>query len=166
MGVRQSLSDPYRNVAGIFMRKALEGQDLTIYGDGTQKRSFSQIEDVVPAMANACFYEKANKQIVNIGPKEEFTVNYLADLIIKLSGKKIKKVYLPDRPLEVKEAWCTNDKAIEVLDYKTTIKFEDGVSRMWEWAKKLHSTTGLAPIRFLPELELDSELAPLSWRKR
>jgi UDP-glucose 4-epimerase len=51
-GPRQNLADPYRNVVAIFMRKALAGEPLTIFGDGSQTRAFSFVEDVADAIAN------------------------------------------------------------------------------------------------------------------
>lgn len=165
-GERQSLSDPYRNVAGIFIRRALEGRDIIVYGDGQQKRSFSYIGDAIPAIVRAIDEPRASKQVINIGPTEEFTVNELADAVIALSGKKIKKEYLPPRPLEVKNAWCTNDKAQEILGFRTTVSFDEGIKRMYVWAKELHETTGIAKPRYLDKLELEGESLPLTWKER
>ncbi len=166
IGVRQNLSDPYRNVAGIFIRRALEGRNLIIYGDGEQKRAFSYMDDVVPYISRSITESKANGQIINIGPIEEFTINHLADKIIELQGGTISKEYLPDRPLEVKNAWCTNDKAIEVFGYKTTVSFDEGLKKMWDWAKHLKETTGIAKPKYLEKLELVSSNTPKTWTEK
>lgn len=163
IGIRQNLSDPYRNVAGIFMRRALTGKNIIIYGDGEQKRAFSYIDDVTPHLANAAFLEETKGQIINVGPTEEFTVNELADAVIELAGGGIQKEYLPPRPLEVKNAWCTNEKAKRLLGYETKTPFKEGLKKMWDWAKNLHETTGIAEPRYLDELELVSDSVPLTW---
>lgn len=165
-GERQSLSDPYRNVAGIFMRRALSGKNLIIYGDGEQKRSFSYVGDAIPAIAKSIEEPRASKQIINIGPTEEFTINELADEIIALQGGTITKEYLPPRPLEVKNAWCTNDKAKDILGFETIVPFQEGIKRMWGWAKHLHETTGISAPRYLDKLELEGDLLPSTWRER
>lgn len=166
IGPRQSMSDPYRNVAGIFIRRALEGQDLIIYGDGEQKRAFSYVSDGIPALARAGWEPRASKETINIGPTEEFTINQLADKIISLSGGNIKKVYFPPRPLEVKYAWCTNDKARDILGYETTVPFEEGVERMWKWASELFNTTGISKPRYLDKLELEGDKLPKTWKDK
>lgn len=166
VGIRQNLSDPYRNVAGIFIRRALEGKNLIIYGDGEQKRSFSYVDDGVRAMEKSLWEPRASKQTINIGPTEEFTINQLADLIIKLSGNKVSKEHFPPRPLEVKNAWCTNDKAKDILGFETTVSFEEGIEKMWQWAKKLKETTGIAEPKYLDQLELVNEKTPTTWTKK
>ena len=167
-GPRQTLSDPYRNVVGIFMRRALTGKDLIIYGDGEQTRAFSYIDDVTPYLAAAGWLQKASKQIINIGPLEEFSINKLADTILALNGhgEGIGKTYLPDRPLEVKHAFCTNDKAIDILGYKTSVTFEEGLQKMWDWAENLYLTTGIAEPHYLEQLEIVNESTPETWTKK
>lgn len=165
-GPRQALSDPYRNVVAIFIRRALEGKSLVIYGNGEQKRAFSYIDDVAPYIAKAGYEPRASKQIINIGPTEEYTINQLADAVIKASGKSLEKEYIPDRPLEVKDAWCTNDKAQEILGYKTSVTLEEGVQNMYDWAKGLQEISGIAAPRYLEELELVNSSTPSTWKDR
>lgn len=165
-GPRQSLSDPYRNVAGIFMRRALTGKDLIVYGNGEQTRSFSYIDDVTPYLAKAGWLPEASKEIINIGPLEEFTINRLAEEVVKLSGGNVGIQHLPDRPMEVKHAFCTNDKAARILGYKTQTSFEDGLKKMFDWASKLQATTGIAAPKYLDELEIVTASTPETWTKK
>lgn len=163
---RQSLSDPYRNVAGIFMRRALQGKNLIVYGDGEQKRSFSYLLDALPALDRAGWEPRASRQVINIGPTEEFTVNELADEILALAGGISTVEHLPPRPLEVKNAWCTNDKARDILGFETKTSFKEGIKKMWDWAKHLHETTGIAEPRYLDKLELEGDSLPETWRNK
>ena len=159
-GPRQSLSDPYRNVVGIFIRRAIEGKELIIYGDGEQTRAFSYIDDITPCLGRAGWGKKASKKIINLGHIEEFSINQLAQLI----SPNVK--YLPDRPLEVKHAYCTNDKALELLGYETKTTLVHGVDKMIEWAKELKETTGIAQPKYLDDLELISKNTPKTWTEK
>lgn len=78
-----------------FIRAALNNQDLTIYGDGSQTRTFCYVEDNVDACLNAFYKNKFVNDVVNIGTDFEITILDLAKKIIKLSGSKSKIVHLP-----------------------------------------------------------------------
>lgn len=78
-----------------FIRAALNNQDLTIYGDGSQTRTFCYVEDNVDACLNAFYKNKYVNDVVNIGTDFEITILDLAKKIVKLSGSKSKIVHLP-----------------------------------------------------------------------
>ena len=161
-GPKQAIWDPYRNVVGIFINRAMKGLPPIIYGDGEQTRAFSYIEDVNPYIAKAGFSPRANKEIINIGPCEEYTVNELAQTVLEAFELDIKPEYVPDRPREVKHAYCTNDKAQRILGYHTTTDLKTGVGKMVEWAK----TWGPQEFEYLDEIELAGEKVPRTWREK
>ncbi|MDH7569546.1 MAG: NAD-dependent epimerase/dehydratase family protein [Armatimonadota bacterium] len=169
-GERQNIADPYRNVIGIFINRLLQGKPFYIYGDGEQKRAFSHIDDFTPYCLRAGFDDAANGEIFNIGPREEHTINETAALVLKHFGydpnnppENVRPVYLPPRPREVREAYCTLDKAQRILGYRTTVPLDEGIRRMVAWAR----TLGPQPMRYLEEgLELASGNAPETWTKR
>src|SRR3989344_2132547 len=74
-GRRQNLSDPYRNVLGIFINRILHGKNFFIYGDGKQKRAFSHIDDVAPYIVKAALSKKCENKIFNLGSDEPITLN-------------------------------------------------------------------------------------------
>lgn len=167
-GPGQNLSDPYRNVVAIFINRLLQNKHFYIYGDGQQKRAFTYIDNFTPYIIKAAFMKKAEGQIFNIGPTEEYTIDHLAKLILKNffpDGKppvKMRPIYVPDRPLEVKNAWCTVDKAKKVLGYKTTVSFEEGIKQMILWAKE----KGPQEFTYTTELELTNNKTPKIWMKK
>ena len=77
-GPRQNIGDRYRNVIGIFMNQILQGQPMTIFGDGTQTRAFSYVGDVAPIMAEAIERPAAWNNVFNVGADQPFTLNDLA----------------------------------------------------------------------------------------
>lgn len=168
-GVRQNIADPYRNVLGIFINQLLSGKKYFIYGDGEQKRAFSHIDDVAPYIVKAGFLDNCKNEIFNVGPSEEYSINHLSKLILKNFFGSLDKVpehqkpeYLPDRPKEVKNAYCTNNKITKIMGYETSINLEDGIKKMLEWAKKL----GSQKPRYLNELEIVNESTPKTWKEK
>ena len=81
-----------------FVAKALKGEDITIFGDGMQTRTFCYVEDNIQACYNAFKNDEVMNDVINIGNDNEMTVLDLAKTIIKLSGSSSKIVHLP--PLE------------------------------------------------------------------
>lgn len=164
-GPRQNMTDPYRNVIAIFINCLLNNKNLYIYGDGEQKRAFSYIDDFTPYIIKAAFDPKTNKEVFNIGPLQEVSINQLAEVVLKdfFEGKEIpenlKPKHLPPRPMEVKEAWCTIDKAEKLLGYKTTVSLEDGVRKMIQWARE----KGPQEFKYMDELEISNGSTPLTW---
>src|SRR3989344_2433709 len=161
-GPRQNMADPYRNVVAIFINSLLKNKPFYIYGNGEQKRAFSYIDDITPSIAKSGFLEKANKQIINIGPEKEYTINQLANVILKTLGSNIKPIHLADRPREVKEAFCSAQKAREILGFQDKTSLTAGVEKMVEWAKAV----GYTKPKYLKDLELESEQTPKTWSNK
>jgi UDP-glucose 4-epimerase len=162
-GPRQIINDPYRNVIGIFMNRVMKGQAPIIYGDGEQTRAFSYIEDVVPYVAACGFQENTKHQIINIGPLEEYSINYLAQVVLAAFHREdLTPVHMEDRPQEVKEAFCTNDKAVKLLGYKTSTPFEVGIQYMANYVQK----QGPQPFKYLESLEIEGPNTPKTWTQK
>ncbi|MBI2022110.1 NAD-dependent epimerase/dehydratase family protein [Candidatus Daviesbacteria bacterium] len=160
-GPRQSLSDPYRNVVAIFINCLLRNKPFYIYGDGEGRRAFTYIDDFTPYLAKTGFIRQSGL-IFNIGPEEDYSINDLAKEILKHFHDAPKPIYLPDRPLEVKQAFCTSDKAKKFLGYKTSISFSDGIAKMVKWAKEI----GPKEPAYLNELELTNQDTPKTWKDK
>lgn len=168
-GPKQNLSDPYRNVIGIFINCLLNDKNFYIYGDGKQKRAFTYIDDFTPYIVKAGFSKAVNGKVINIGPSQEYTINEMARIVMKnfFKDRKVpshlRPKYLSERPQEVKEAYCTNDVAQKLLGYKTTVTLEEGVKKMIAWAKKI----GPQPFHYLEDgMEIETEDVPLTWKKK
>lgn len=165
-GPKQNMADPYRNVIAIFINCILSSKNFYIYGDGNQKRAFTYIDDFTPYFVKSGFVDECNGEIINIGPKEEYTINKLASVVLKVFfpegnvPNKLKPQHFPSRPQEVKEAYCTNDKAAKLLGYKTSVTLEEGVRKMTEWAKN----KGPQKFKYLKNgVELKTKDLPKTW---
>ena len=93
VGPRQ-LGD-YGMVIPTFVHKALLGDPIPIFGDGSQRRSFTYVEDVVNGIIQLMNVKEAEGQVMNIGNSDEITIKELAELVIKITNSKSKLKYIP-----------------------------------------------------------------------
>lgn len=136
-GPRQDISNPYRNVLGIWMNRIMQGKPPIIYGDGLQKRAFTYIDDCTEYIAESAFTPKAYGEIINIGSEAAITLNDACEKVVEAMGTSIRPVHGPPRPAEVKNAWCSSEKAKRILGYETTTSLKDGLRKMAKWAKSV-----------------------------
>ena len=134
-GINQNIWDKYRNVLGIWMYQILNKESPTIFGDGSQVRAFSYVDDSVIPFWNASQNENCKGEIINLGGTKEYSISEACNILINVTGQNIKPVYLEPRH-ESKYAWATWDKSIKLLGFEHKVNLEEGVTKMWEWAKK------------------------------
>lgn len=130
-GPSQNIWDKYRNCLGIWMYQILNDKPITIFGDGLQKRAFTYIDNILEPLYNTT-KDNAKNEIINLGDSKEYTIKEAAETLINIIGKG-EITYLEPRH-EVKEAWCDNTKAKNLLEYNDKISLEEGLTRMWNWA--------------------------------
>src|SRR5204862_500566 len=134
-GEKQNIADRYRNVVGIFMNQLLKGEPMTVFGDGTQQRAFTHIDDVAPIIAESTRYREAMGQIMNVGADTPCSVNELATVVAKALGKECRLSHLPARD-EVKLAFSDHSKAARIFGHRDKTTLEAGIHRMSEWVKQ------------------------------
>lgn len=132
-GEKQNIWDKYRNVLGIWMYQHMNNMPLTIYGDGSQTRAFSYVDDCVPYFWMGATESAASKQIFNIGGDDHCSINEACDTLIEVMGGG-NKVFLEQRH-EVKDAWVSHEKIKNVLNFKNPTNLKTGLEKMWNWAK-------------------------------
>ena len=134
-GINQNIWDKYRNVLGIWMYQIINNQQPTIFGDGLQKRAFSYVDDSVVPFWNASQKDNCIGEIINLGGIKEYSINDACNILINITGKNLKPLYLEARH-ETKYAWATWKKSTDLLDFKHNVDLEEGVTKMWKWAQK------------------------------
>jgi UDP-glucose 4-epimerase len=134
-GERQNIGDRYRNVVGIFMNQLLRGEPMTIFGDGTQQRAFTHIDDVAPIIAAAVDFPTARNQVFNVGADVPHTVNELAEIVAEAIGKPCKINHLDARN-EVKIAFSDHSKAERVFGKRAKTTLSEGVRAMAAWVRE------------------------------
>lgn len=156
-GEYQNLGDKYRNVVGIFMNHVMQNKELRIFGDGEQTRAFSYIGDVAPVIAESIENKDAYNNVYNIGGDNFHTVNELAQVIKKTYKSDVDIVHLPARN-EVKHAYSEHSKLERYFGKKETTSLENGINKMWAWAKK----TGIKGSKKFDNIEIMENL-PEIW---
>ena len=163
IGPRQKYDDPYRNVASIMINMMLQGRQPYVYGDGSQKRCFSFVRDVVPSLTRLAFDPDVNGEIFNVGPDEEFvTVLELAQHIARLLDFDLHPQFVSARPQEVHLASCSADKARARLGYETHFSLEAGLNEMIRYIRD----RGPRPFTYHLDLEIVNEHTPPTWAQR
>ncbi len=114
-------------VVSNFIVQALQGKDITIYGDGSQTRSFCYVDDLIDAMVRMMATEDGFTGPVNIGNPGEFTMLELAQLVLKLSGSQSKIIHQPLPSDDPKQRQPNIDLAKAKLGWIPKISLEDGL---------------------------------------
>lgn len=132
-GINQNIWDKYRNVLGIWMWQHLNNLPMTIFGDGSQKRAFSYIDDCLEGLWKAAVQENCSRQIINLGGTKEYTIKEANDILKEVMNGGTT-VHLEPRH-EVKYAHPTYQKSIDLLGYEDKTSLKEGLTCMWEWAR-------------------------------
>lgn len=130
-GVKQNIWDKYRNVLGIWMYQHTINEPMTIFGDGTQTRAFSYIDDSLEPLWNASQNMEASKQIINLGGVKEYSINEACEILREVIGGGEVKHF--EGRHEVKHSVPTWQKSIDLLGFEHKTDLKEGLTKMWDW---------------------------------
>jgi UDP-glucose 4-epimerase len=136
IGINQNIWDRYRNVIGIWIRNIINNEYITIFGDGLQKRAFSDINYYYEPFEKLMY--NFNNEIFNIGSDNELTILETANLVKKCAlnfGFKSDFKFFEERH-EAKYAFCSHEKAKKMLNFVDNTDLEVTINNMIEWSLK------------------------------
>lgn len=122
-------------VIAIFIKKKLAGEDLGIYGDGTQTRDFLYVEDCAAFVVECGYSAAVNGQIVNAGLGKDITINDLALLIAK-EESRIKHLPHIHPQSEIMKLLCNYEKAKKILHWQPQYSLDQGIANTMEWIRR------------------------------
>jgi UDP-glucose 4-epimerase len=125
------------NVIPVFIRRLLEGQELVVYGDGTQTRDFVYVTDLADGLLRAAEADGTGGEVFQLASGVETSVNALVALLGEIVGRAPAVRREPARPGEILRNYSLIDKARERLGYAPTVPLEDGLRRTYEWFARL-----------------------------
>ncbi|OGE76530.1 MAG: hypothetical protein A3C85_03845 [Candidatus Doudnabacteria bacterium RIFCSPHIGHO2_02_FULL_48_21] len=125
-GPRQITEGAYAAVIGIFLQQRKDGKPMTIVGDGTQRRDFTHIEDVVNANVLAWEKDVPPGDVINVGAGNNYSINEIANFIAGAT------VNTPERPGEYKTTLADNSKARELLGWAPTRELPEAIAQLLE----------------------------------
>jgi UDP-glucose 4-epimerase len=162
-GPRQNISDPYRNVVGIFMSAVLRKQPMPVFGDGSQTRSFSYITGVARCIAEAPMTPAARNAVFNVGGDVPMSVGELARHVAEVMGVPAQIRYLLPRK-EVQHAHCHHERARSAFPhvYAEQVDIVTGLKKMAEYVQ----SRPVPQVTECPSPIEISDLLPLSWAGR
>lgn len=114
-------------VVSNFVMQALTGRDITLYGDGSQTRSFCYVDDLVEAMIRMMATGRETTGPINVGNPKEFTIRELAELIVELTNSKSKLMFLPLPADDPRQRRPDIAKAKHLLGWEPSVTLGDGL---------------------------------------
>ena len=133
-GIKQNIWDKYRNVLGIWMFQYMNGEPMTIFGDGNQTRAFSYIDDNLEPLFKSAILPEASKQIINLGGIEEISINDACSTLQEVIGGG--DIVYKEARHEVKHSIPTWQKSVDILGYEYKTNLKTGLTEMWNWAQQ------------------------------
>ena len=122
-------------VVAIFIKKKLNGENLMIYGDGSQTRDLLYVEDCAEFIVRASECDRCVGEIINAGTGADISIKDLAKLIVE-NENQIKYVEHHHPQSEIMKLVCNNTKAKELLNWKPKTSLISGIKILEEWMKK------------------------------
>jgi len=119
-----------------FLNMLSEDQEIMLYGDGSTRRDYTYVEDIVNGIIASIDYKESLYEIVNLGNNQTVTLSKLVETIEEISGFTAKKEFGPEQAGDVKQTWANVDKAKALLGYKSSFKLEKGLKNFVIWHKK------------------------------
>jgi UDP-glucuronate decarboxylase len=123
-------------VVSNFIVQALKNEDITIYGDGSQTRSFCYIDDLVDALIRFMSTSEEVTGPINLGNPTEFTIRALAEMVIELTNSSSRIVYQPLPADDPKQRRPNIGLAMELLDWKPKVALADGLEKTIEFFRR------------------------------
>jgi UDP-glucose 4-epimerase len=144
-GPRQDPSSPYSGVLAKFVMQMLRGEQPTVFGDGSQSRDFTHIDNTVEAnlLAATAPAAAAAGRVFNIATGTRVDLNQAFELLKKLTGYSGTLQYAPERHGDIKHSLADISRAERELGYKPKVNFAEGLRRTIEWYRQQEQVLGL-----------------------
>lgn len=140
-GPRQDPTSQYSGVMAKFCTAFLEETEVVIYGDGTQSRDFTYVDNAVQANLLACEAPAASGRVFNVGTGDRINLNQVVEALGRISGKPLKPRYDPPRDGDIRDSQADISRARAVLGYEPTVALEEGLQRTFRWYRATQSKT-------------------------
>ena len=116
-----------------FTQAIARGQPVTLFGDGTTRRDYTYIDDIVDGVVGAMAYDKSRYEVVNLGNNQTVTLTEMIEGLEDALGRRAVIDRLPEQPGDVPQTWASIDKAQRLIGYRPSTSYSEGVRRFAEW---------------------------------
>jgi UDP-glucuronate 4-epimerase len=118
-----------------FVRLIEAGEPIPVFGDGSTRRDYTFIANIVEGILGSLHYQGSNYEVINLGNDQTVTLSEMIETIEGVVGKKAIIDRQPEQPGDVPQTWADVSKAGELFGYKPTTTFKQGVEQFVEWRK-------------------------------
>ena len=119
-----------------FVNKIMKNEAIPVYGDGSTRRDYTYVQDIVDGIIAAMHYRDSSYEVINIGNGSAISLAFMIQTIEQVVGKQALIDRLPDQPGDVPQTYADVQKAQEILNYTPKVNFEQGVTQFYEWVTK------------------------------
>ena len=116
-----------------FARRLVAGEPLPVFGDGSTRRDYTYIDDIVDGVVGAMAYDKSRYEVVNLGNNQTVTLTEMIEGLEDALGRRAVIDRLPEQPGDVPQTWASIDKAQRLIGYRPSTSYSEGVRRFAEW---------------------------------
>lgn len=116
-----------------FFKLMHEGKEITLYGDGSTRRDYTYVGDIVEGIMGAIKYDKTLYEIINLGNNQTVTLLGLVEMIEAASGIKAKKKFEEEQPGDVPQTWADSTKMKTLLGFSPSTSISEGLTKFVEW---------------------------------
>jgi len=110
-----------------------KGEKIQMFGDGSTRRDYTYIDDIISGIVSAINYKKTMFEVINLGNNNTVTLLELISSIESICGVNSKKTKLPEQPGDVRQTWADINKALNILDFSFQTDFLKGLRYFTEW---------------------------------
>ena len=121
-----------------FLKLMSDGKEITLYGDGSTRRDYTFIDDIVDGIMGAINYTDSLYEVINLGNNETVELLELVEAIEKASGITAKKTFGPEQPGDVKQTWADVSYAGNLLNYHADYSIDKGLRSFVEWYNEVN----------------------------
>jgi UDP-glucuronate 4-epimerase len=116
-----------------FARLMLDGKTIPVYGDGSTRRDYTYVDDIIRGVRAAMDYDASGYEVINLGNNRTVTLSEMIDGLEEALATRAKIERLPEQAGDVPQTWASVDKARRLLGYTPTTPYREGVKRFAEW---------------------------------
>jgi len=138
-GPRMRIKDARQTFLGVWIRNLLRGDEIQVFGNGSQQRDFNYVDDAVEALLAAAVSDQAVGQVLNLGAEPPISLKDLAELLIKLNGSgRCRSVPFPEdrRVIDIGDYYADFGRAVSVLGWKPRVALADGLQRTLDFYRE------------------------------
>jgi UDP-glucose 4-epimerase len=141
-GPRQLVKHARQGFIGLFVKQAIEGEEIQIFGDGQQIRGFNYIDDVVDALLLAGIHDRANGDYFNLGGERPYTLEAFVQLLLKITGRGSYRIvpFPPEKKaIDIGSVYASNTKFKFATGWTPRVSLEEGLTRTVDYYQRYHA---------------------------